>query len=366
MTARLIRRGASREDWHHALARLALEALVLLFVWLIVVSAAAADEPKPRFPAPVFPGGKLPADFDPQKFLESFFGKAARHFDNNELLDKVEVSWDEEVRLGQQLLDDLKQRLAAQKKTLVDRGRDVEYVSQLAGQIQPQMREAQRYRKLHIHVTNLSGPNAYALPGGHLIVTREILDQSGCEAAVVCVIGHELSHVRNYDIRFSLIVGVLVGSVALLADFFLRFTFWGGRGSSRSSRDSGGNGLQAIVFVVAIVLAIMAPIAARLVQLAVSRQREYLADASSVELTRNPHGLEGALAKIAEDQEVLEVANRATQHLYFTNPIKKFEKRSAGIMSTHPPIVDRINRLRALTGEQPLDAADTAALTGLD
>lgn len=202
MTARLIRRGASREDWHHALARLALEALVLLFVWLIVVSAAAADEPKPRFPAPVFPGGKLPADFDPQKFLESFFGKAARHFDNNELLDKVEVSWDEEVRLGQQLLDDLKQRLAAQKKTLVDRGRDVEYVSQLAGQIQPQMREAQRYRKLHIHVTNLSGPNAYALPGGHLIVTREILDQSGCEAAVVCVIGHELSHLdRGHLLR---------------------------------------------------------------------------------------------------------------------------------------------------------------------
>ena len=95
-----------------------------------------------------------------------------------------------------------------------------------------------------------------------------------------------------------------------------------------------------------------------------SRQREYLADASSVELTRNPHGLERALATIAADQEVLEVANRATQHLYFTNPIKKFEERSAGLFSTHPPIVDRINRLRALTGEPPLDPADQAALTG--
>jgi heat shock protein HtpX len=98
----------------------------------------------------------------------------------------------------------------------------------------------------------------------------------------------------------------------------------------------------------------------------VSRQREYLADASSVELTRNPSGLERALATIATDKEVLEVASRATQHLYFTNPIKKFEARSAGLMSTHPPIVDRINRLRELTGEAPLDPAETATLSGLD
>ena len=104
------------------------------------------------------------------------------------------------------------------------------------------------------------------------------------------------------------------------------------------------------MFVVGIVLAIVAPIIAGFVQLAVSRQREYLADASSVELTRNPYGLERALAKIAGDREVLEVANRATQHLYFVNPIKKWEARSSGLMQTHPPIIDRINRLRALTG----------------
>jgi len=106
------------------------------------------------------------------------------------------------------------------------------------------------------------------------------------------VMGHELSHVRNYDIRFALVVGVLVGSIALLADFFLRFTFWGGGRRARRDGDGGGNSLQAIMFVVAIVLAILAPIASRLVQLAVNRQREYLADASSVELTRNPYGLE--------------------------------------------------------------------------
>ena len=137
-------------------------------------------------------------------------------------------------------------------------------------------------------------------------------------------------------------------------------------GRRSRDRDSGGGGAQAIIFVVAIVLAILAPIISRFVQLAVSRQREYLADASSVELTRNPHGLERALAKIAGDQEVLEVANRATQHLYFTNPIKKFEERSSGLMSTHPAIVDRINRLRELTGEPPLERRDAAALAGLE
>ncbi len=178
------------------------------------------------------------------------------------------------------------------------------------------------------------------------------------------VIGHELSHVRNLDIRFSLLVGVLVGMIALLADFFLRFTFWGG---GRRSRDrGGGGGLQALVFVVAIVLAILAPFISRLVQLAVSRQREYLADASSVELTRNPYGLERALATIASDREVLEVANRATQHLYFTNPIKKFEERASGLFSTHPSITTRINRLRALTGQPPLSGQEVAALRSLD
>jgi heat shock protein HtpX len=179
------------------------------------------------------------------------------------------------------------------------------------------------------------------------------------------VIGHELSHVRNYDIRYAMLVGVLVGTIALLADVFLRMTFWGGFGRRSSSSDrSGGGGLQALVLVLAIVLAIFAPIFGRLVQLAVSRQREYLADASSVELTRNPAGLERALAVLAEDREVLEVANRATQHLYFRNPIRKFEDRSKGLFSTHPPILDRINRIRALVGEAPIDDTDLPEVEG--
>jgi heat shock protein HtpX len=223
-----------------------------------------------------------------------------------------------------------------------------------------------------VYLIDDSAPNAFATGRdprhASIAITTGLLEKLDREE-LQGVIGHELSHVRNYDIRYSLLVGVLVGTVALLADFFLRFTFWGGFGGGRrssSDRDGGGGGLQAVIFVVAIVLAILAPIFARMVQLAVSRQREYLADASSVELTRNPQGLERALAAISEDKEVLEVANRATQHLYFTNPIKKFEARSKGLFSTHPPIVDRINRLRALSGETPLAPATQAELAGLD
>jgi heat shock protein HtpX len=220
-----------------------------------------------------------------------------------------------------------------------------------------------------VYIIDDSAPNAFATgrdpDHASVAITTGLLEKLDREE-LQGVIGHELSHVRNFDIRFALLVAVLVGSIALLADFFLRFTFWGGGRRGGGDRDRGGGALVAVVYVVAILLAILAPIIARFVQLAVSRQREYLADASSVELTRNPRGLEQALAKIASDKEVLEVANRATQHLYFTNPIKKFEERSSSMFSTHPAIVDRINRLRQLTGDPPLDQADVRALAGLD
>jgi heat shock protein HtpX len=222
-----------------------------------------------------------------------------------------------------------------------------------------------------VYTIDDTAPNAFATgrdpAHASIAITTGLLEKLDREE-LQGVIGHELSHVRNFDIRFSLIVGVMVGAIAILADFFLRFTFWGGiagGGRRSSNRDSGG-GAQVIVFVIAIVLAILAPIISRFIQLAVNRQREYLADASAVELTRNPYGLERALAKIGSDQEVLEVANRGTQHMYFTNPFKKFEARSAGLMDTHPPILDRINRLRQLTGEPPLQPAESAGLAGLD
>ena len=219
-----------------------------------------------------------------------------------------------------------------------------------------------------VHVIDDTAPNAFATgrdpQHASIAITTGLLQKLDREE-LQGVIGHELSHVRNFDIRFTLIVGVMVGAIAILADFFLRFTFWGG-GRRGRDRDGGGGGAQLIIFVIAIVLAILAPIIARLIQLAVSRQREYLADASAIELTRNPYGLERALAKISGDPEVLEVANRGTQHMYFTNPIKKFEARSSGLWSTHPAIVDRINRLRELTGEAPLSAPETATMAGLE
>ncbi len=156
-----------------------------------------------------------------------------------------------------------------------------------------------------VYVIDDTAPNAFATgrdpAHASIAITTGLLQKLDREE-LQGVIGHELSHVRNLDIRFSLVVGVMVGAIAILADFFLRFTFWGGMGNRRSSRDSGGNSGAAIIAIVAIALAIIAPIVSRFIQLAVSRQREYLADASAIELTRNPYGLERALAKIGMDR----------------------------------------------------------------
>ena len=163
------------------------------------------------------------------------------------------------------------------------------------------------------------------------------------------VIAHEVSHIRNYDIRLMLLMAVLVGSVVMLCDFFWQILRWGPSGGSRKSgKDGGGGAVFLIVLVVAVILAIIAPLLAQLIQLAVSRQREYLADASAVELTRYPQGLASALKKIDADPADLQSANRGTAHLYIANPIKKFEAQAHTPFASHPPIQDRIRRLEAL------------------
>src|SRR6266545_2420185 len=205
-----------------------------------------------------------------------------------------------------------------------------------------------------VYVIDDTAPNAFATgrdpKHASVAVTTGLLQKMDREE-LQGVIAHEMSHVGNYDIRFALLVGVLVGSIALLADWFLRFTFWGGGRRDGGDRDRGGGGLALILFAIALLLAIVAPLIGRLVQLAVSRRRESLADVSAVELTRNPLGLARALRTIADDPEVLEVANRATQHLYIINPIKSFEERASSMWDTHPPIAERIAVLRNLAGQ---------------
>jgi heat shock protein HtpX len=161
------------------------------------------------------------------------------------------------------------------------------------------------------------------------------------------VVAHELSHVRNYDIRVMAIVTILVGVVTLLADWFLRISFWGG--SHKRDRDSGQLGV--ILAVAAIILALLSPIIANLIKLAISRRREFLADASGVQLTKYPEGLARALEKLAADKEPLEAANKATAHLYITNPLKNLHSGVgwfASLFNTHPPIEERIAALKQM------------------
>ncbi|CAN5608533.1 MAG: M48 family metallopeptidase [Chloroflexi bacterium] len=243
----------------------------------------------------------------------------------------------------------------------VDRAKPADRYEQLVNVVE-EMRLAGGLPQPRIWVIDDSAPNAFATgrdrEHASIAVTTGLLDKLDREQ-LQGVIGHEMSHIGNLDIRFTLLVGVLVGSIALLADWFLRFTFWGGGRRSSSDRDGGGGGAMALLFVLALVLAVVAPLIGRLVQAAVSRSRESLADATAVELTRNPVGLARALRAISDDREVLEVANRATQHLYIVNPIKSFEERSQSLWDTHPPLGERIRALEAIAGQTGRGAADS-------
>ncbi len=165
---------------------------------------------------------------------------------------------------------------------------------------------------------------------------------------VEAVVAHELSHVKNYDILLMSIVSVLVGLVALLADWFMRMSFWGGG----RKRDNDNSQLAAIMAVIAIFLAILSPIIAQLIQLAISRRREFLADASAAAMTKNPQGMIRALQKIADDREPLEAANKATAHLYISDPLKNTHgavHAFAKMFNTHPPVTERIKALQQMS-----------------
>lgn len=199
-----------------------------------------------------------------------------------------------------------------------------------------------------IYIIEDSAPNAFATgrnpEHGVICLTTGIiqkLEKSELEG----VIAHELSHIGNKDILLSTVIVVMVGFITLLADWFRNWTFFGGR--RRSNDSEGGGQLQLILMIVAIVLSILAPIAAMLMQLAISRKREFLADADGALLTRYPEGLAKALEKISADPEKLEVANRATAHLYIANPFKG--KKVGKLFMTHPPIEERVKALRGMS-----------------
>jgi heat shock protein HtpX len=171
----------------------------------------------------------------------------------------------------------------------------------------------------------------------------QVLDKKELEG----VIAHEMSHIGNYDIRLMTLVVVLVGLVVLMSDFFLRWTFLGG--GRRRGNNNGDGQLGLILMIIALALAILAPIAATLIQLAISRKREYLADANGALLTRYPEGLASALEKISVNQIPVAEATKATAHLYIENPFKA--KRATflnSLFDTHPPVADRIKALRGM------------------
>jgi heat shock protein HtpX len=198
-----------------------------------------------------------------------------------------------------------------------------------------------------IYIIEDSAMNAFATgrdpQHGVICFTTGIIDRLE-KVELEGVAAHELSHIGNRDILLSTVVVVLVGFVTLLADWFRNWAFWGGARGRDNDREGGQ--LQLILMVVAIILSILAPIAAMLMQLAISRKREFLADADGALLTRYPEGLARALEKISGDTEPLEAANRATAHLYIANPFKG--KKVAGLFMTHPPIEERVAKLRGI------------------
>jgi len=203
-----------------------------------------------------------------------------------------------------------------------------------------------------LYVIEDSAPNAFATGRDpkHAVVcaTTGLLDKLS-RTELEGVVAHELTHVRNYDVRLMSMVSVMVGLVALLGDWFLRMQWYGGR----RSRDDDSGAAGAIFLALGLVFAILSPIVANLIKLAISRRREFMADAGAVELTRQPSGLISALKKISGDTEALEAANKATAHMYIMNPFQgKRDRRAvarfANLFNTHPSLSERLRALEAM------------------
>jgi heat shock protein HtpX len=227
------------------------------------------------------------------------------------------------------------------------------------------------------YLMNDPSPNAFATgrdPNHSVVcVTQGLIDTMDREE-VQGVLGHEMAHVRDYDIRTMMMIAVLVAGIAMLADFVYRSMWYTGgvgggerRSSGRDNDNNSGNA-GALIGILVLVLAVLAPFFAQLLAMAVSREREYLADAASVEFTRNPRALLRALERIAETESPLRNASRGTAHMFIVNPLQGARDDNEGFLanlfSTHPPLGRRIERLRALlneTGGEALPAGAAAA-----
>jgi len=200
------------------------------------------------------------------------------------------------------------------------------------------------------YVIDDTAPNAFATgrnPKNSVIVVTTGLLEKLNRVELEGVIAHEMSHIKNYDVLLQTLTVVMVGVVALLSDW-MRRTFWLGGGRRRDSDRGKGGGGAAIILALALVMAILSPLIAQLIRLAISRKREFLADASGAMLTRYPPGLASALRKISADTEPLEAANKATAHLYIVNPLKDIKGSVNKLFSTHPPIEERIAALEKM------------------
>lgn len=204
-----------------------------------------------------------------------------------------------------------------------------------------------------LYLIDDTAPNAFASgrnpKNSVIVVTKGLLEKLN-RVELEGVIGHEMAHIKNYDILVQTLAVVMVGVIALLSDWILRAFFWGGgrrRGRGKGG-SRGGGGAAAIFVLVGVLLAVLSPLVAQLLRLAVSRRREFLADASGALLTRYPPGLASALRKLSEDKEPLEVANKATAHLYIVNPLKDWKGTVNKLFSTHPPVEERIAALEKM------------------
>ncbi|MCK4645497.1 MAG: M48 family metallopeptidase [Candidatus Aminicenantes bacterium] len=203
--------------------------------------------------------------------------------------------------------------------------------------------------KPRCYIIDDTAPNAFASgrnPKNSVIVVTKGLLQKLNRAELEGVIAHEMAHIKNYDVLLMTLTVVMVGVVVLLSDWMLRSFIWGGGKRRRSSKEGGNAG--AILVVVGLVLAILSPLIAQLIRLAVSRKREFLADANGAFLTRYPPGLASALKKLDADKEPLEAANKATAHLYIVNPLKDIKGVVNKMYSTHPPIEERVAALEKM------------------